>query len=81
LAVARRFDTDLGDAAIVRSRAPDGLVGVFRAMLSRYLGGVPWLTGVVEHPSGRAAALPVDDQHDTRAMMREIVLAIMRCRS
>ena len=30
---------------------------------------------------GRAVALPVDDQHDTRAMMREIVLAIMRCRS
>jgi hypothetical protein len=30
---------------------------------------------------GRAVALPVDDQHETRAMMREVVLAIMRYRS
>ncbi len=50
-------------------------------MLSWYLGGAARLTGGVEHLSGRAAALPVDDQHETRAMMRGIVLAIMRCRS
>jgi hypothetical protein len=56
------------------------LIGFERAALSLYLGNAPRLVGSAGHLSGRAAALPVDDQHETRAMMREIVVAIMRCR-
>ncbi len=66
---------------MVGSRAPDWFVGPGQALLSRYLGDAPRLTGGAVDLLGRTAALPVDDQHDTRAMMRENVLAIMRCRS
>jgi hypothetical protein len=45
------------------------------------LGDAPRLVGGAEDQSGRAVALPVDDQHETRAMMREIVLAIMSYQS
>jgi hypothetical protein len=62
-------------------RAPDWLIGFERAALSRYLGDASRLIGGAGDLSGRAAALPVDDQRETCAMMREIVLAIMRCRS
>jgi hypothetical protein len=56
------------------------LIGFERAALSRYLGDAPTLIGGAVDLSGGAAALPVDDQRETRAMMRENVLAIMRCR-
>jgi hypothetical protein len=65
----------------VRSRVPDWLIGSGRALLSRYLGDAPRLIGGAGDLLGRVVALPVDDQHETRAMMREIVLAIMRYRS
>jgi hypothetical protein len=45
------------------------------------LGDAPKLIGGAGDLLGRTVALPVDDQHETRAMMREIVLAIMKCRS
>jgi hypothetical protein len=65
----------------VRLRAPDWLIGFERAALSRHLGDAPWLISGAGHLSGRAGALPVEDQHKTRAMKREIVFAIMKCRS
>ena len=58
-------------------RALDWSIGFERVALSRYLGDAPWLMG----GTGRTGALPVDDQHKTRAIMWEIVFAIMRCRS
>ena len=64
-----------------RLRAPDWLIGFERASRSRYLGDAPWLMGGAGHLSGRGAASPVDDQRGTHAMMREIVLALMRYRS
>ena len=62
-------------------RALDWLIGFERGALWQYLGDAPRLIGGVEHLSGRTAALPVDDRHETRGMMREIVFAIMRYRS
>jgi hypothetical protein len=58
---------------------PDRFIGFEREALSLYL-GTPKLTGGAGDLLGRAAALPVDDQHKTRAMMQEILLAIMKCR-
>ena len=63
-------------------RAPDWLIGFERAALSRYLGDAPRLIGGAGDLPGRAGSVPVEDQRETRTMMmRETVLAIMRCRS
>jgi hypothetical protein len=56
------------------------LIGFKRMALSLYFGDASWLIGGAGHLSGRAGALPVEDQHKTRAMMREIVFTIMKCR-
>jgi hypothetical protein len=39
------------------------------------------VTGAGGYLSGRTEGLPVDDRGETRAMMREVVFAVMRCRS
>jgi hypothetical protein len=57
------------------------MIGFERASLALCLGDTWSVTGDAARLSGRTAALPVDDRRDTRTMMREIVCAIMRCRS
>jgi hypothetical protein len=42
------------------------LIGFKRTALSLYFGDASWLIGGAGHLSGRAEALPVEDQHKTR---------------
>jgi hypothetical protein len=62
-------------------RTPDRVIGFESTVLTLCLGDTWSVTCDAGHLSGHAAASLVDDRHETRAMMRGILFAIMRCRS
>jgi hypothetical protein len=60
---------------------PDRVIGFESTVLTLCLGDTWSVRCDAGRLSGRAAALLVDDQRDTRTMMGEMVSSIMRCRS
>ena len=61
-------------------RTRDRVIGFEGAARTLCLGDTWSVTCAAGRLSGRAGALPVDDQRKTRAMMREIVFTIMKYR-